>query len=137
MPFYPPQILHTQSWNWTCLHRLQPATDHLNYGTAELLYIRLTYVIAESPVDWKTSRSFNTETRFQMNSFMHQILCLVLNTINSAFQHWYNANGNTICRKPHVCLYNSPHQTFPFHILYQILHTQSKYLIFSYLTLAL
>jgi len=130
MPLYPPQMLHKPSCNWTSLYRLQPATDQPNHIMAKLLYNRLKHAIAGSPADWKTSLSLNTESRVQMDSFKHQILWLILNTINSAFQQRYHANGNTICGRPRVCLcmwvYNSPHQTFPFHILYPILHTKNN-----------
>jgi len=97
---------------------------------AKLLHKRLKHVIAASPADWKTSRIWNIDSRVQMDSFMHQILWMVLDKIISAFQQWYRGNGNTVCGKPCVCLcmwvYNSPHQTFPFHILYPILHTKNN-----------
>jgi hypothetical protein len=41
------------------------------------------------------------------DSFMHQILWLVLNTIHSAFQQWYRANSNIICGKRCVFVYVS------------------------------
>lgn len=130
MPLYPPKILHKPSWNWTCFHRLQPATDQPKHIMAKLLHNRLKHVITGSPADWRTPRNLNIESRAQIDSFMHQILWLVLNTINSAFQQSYCVNGNKICGKPCVCLcmwvYNSPHQTFPFHILYPILHTTNN-----------
>jgi hypothetical protein len=130
VPLYPPQMLHKPSCNWKSLHRLQPANDQPNHMIAELFHNMLKHVIAGSPADWKTSRSLNIDSRVQMDSFMHQILWLVLNTINLTFKQWYHSDGNRICGKPCVGLcmseYNSHHQTFPLHILYPILHTENN-----------